>query len=108
MVKPTLIQFAVGTAMLKRGWLDRYLPERVHHFAPRSVIVASGYAWSVLFFAEGIANLVVALTCDAATWTWFLAVVPLAAKCTAMAVQYLTLRIIVRGRVRAGRILSAA
>jgi intracellular septation protein len=100
MVKPTLIQFAVGAVMLKRGWLDRYMPDIVHDMVPRSVVVASGYAWAGLFFAVGIANLVVALECDRATWLLFLSVVPLAAKFAGFGVQYLTFRTIIRRKFR--------
>src|SRR6185503_8108510 len=34
MLKPSLIYLAVGAAMLKRGWLYRYLPDRALQIVP--------------------------------------------------------------------------
>jgi hypothetical protein len=67
---------------------------------PRSVIVGSGYAWALLMFALGAGNLVVALYYDRAAWTFYNAIVPLAAKFGAFGIQYLVFRLIVRTRLR--------
>lgn len=103
MVKPTLINFAVGAVMLKRGWLDRYLPERVHALVPASVITASGYAWAGLEFALGIANLAVALLLGFKIWAYFASAVPLSAQLAAFGLQYVVFRMIaIRKSRRAG------
>ena len=100
MMKPTLIHFAVGAVMLKRGWLDRYLPEIVHDNVPQRVIVASGYAWSALMFVVGIANFLVAMRGDRETWALFNSVVPMGANFAAFGVQYLVLRAVVSRKLR--------
>jgi intracellular septation protein len=100
MIKPTIIACAVATVMLQKGWLDRYLPEIVHDNVPRSVIIASGYAWAGLIFALGIANLVIAWTCTFKVWAWYSSTVPITAQLTAFGVQYLTFRMIVARKLR--------
>lgn len=101
MVKPTIIAFAVGTVMLQKGWLDRYLSEIVHINVPRRVIVASGYGWAALIFALGIANFVIAWTCPFKIWAWYSSTVPTTAQLTAFGIQYLTFRTIVARKLRA-------
>ena len=73
MVKPTIIAFAISAVMLQKGWLDRYLPQEAHDHLPRSLIIASGYAWSGLIFALGVANFVVAMTYGFKVWAWYTA-----------------------------------
>ena len=66
-----------------------------------------GYVWAGLMFATAAANLYVALNLDPKTWAWFVGVVPLASKLALFAIQYLTMRLIVRGRMRAGAPVAA-
>lgn len=99
MVKPTLINFAIGAVMLQKGWLDRYLPQRAHDHLPRGLIIASGYAWAGLMFAMGIANFAVATTCTFRVWAWYTAVVPLCVQIAAFVLNYATFRIV--GTLRA-------
>jgi len=94
MVKPTLINFAIAAVMLQKGWLDRYLPQEAHDHLPRSLIVASGYAWSGLLFALGIANFVIAMTCSFKVWAWYTGIVPLSVEIAGFGLQYMTFRIV--------------
>lgn len=105
MVKPTLIGFAIAAVMLQKGWLDRYLPQEAHDHLPRSLIIASGYAWSALIFALAIANFVIATTCSFKVWAWYTGVVPLSVEIAAFGLQYLTFRIV--GRRHARRSVAA-
>ncbi len=42
MMKPSIVHFAVGAVMLRRGWMTRYLPPIVQGNIPESVLVGSG------------------------------------------------------------------
>lgn len=101
MVKPTLIYFAVGAVMLQRGWMLRYLPARAAGHA-EDLMIGWGYAWSAMMFASGIANFVVAVW-FARWWPAYLAVVPTASKLALFAVQYVSVRRIVRRRILAAQ-----
>lgn len=105
MVKPTLIYLAVAAVMLKRGWMLRYLPPIASGHAD-ALMIRWGYAWSGLMFATGLANLVVAVWFTAA-WPAFLAVVPMASKLGLFAIQYVTVRRHVRGKIAAERAAEA-
>lgn len=100
MVKPTIIAFAIATVMLQKGWIDRYLPKEAHDHLPRGLIVASGYAWSFLIFALGVANFIIAMTCSFKVWAWYNSVVPLAAQLSAFGLQYAIFRLIGARRAR--------
>jgi intracellular septation protein len=103
MVKPSLIYFAVGAVMLKRGWMDRYVPQIVHDNLSPGTIVFAGYAWAALMFATALGNLVVMWLCDFKTWALYISVVPLAAKIAAFAAQYLIFRMLVTRKIRGRR-----
>jgi intracellular septation protein len=99
MIKPTIVHFAVAAAMLRRGWMLRYLPEIVLRNVREPAIVAAGYSWSALLAALGLANLFIALRFDIATWAWFISVGSVGAKLAAFALQYGVFRGIVRQRL---------
>ena len=101
MVKPSLIHFAIGIVMLKRGWMDRYLPPIVHDTLSPAVIAGASYVWAALMFALGLVNLVVAWTCSLETWALYLAIVPIAAKFGLFGAQYVVFRMLVVRRLRA-------
>ncbi|MFI4963810.1 MAG: inner membrane-spanning protein YciB [Caulobacterales bacterium] len=99
MAKPTIIYLAVGAVMLKRGWMLRYLPPVAgEHGKP--LMIAFGYVWAGLMGLTALANLAVAVALPS-RWPAFVAVVPLASKLALFAVQYLTVRVVVRRRVMA-------
>src|SRR5262245_26226319 len=45
MLKPSLVYLLVGAAMLKPGWMQRYLPQDAAQHSPQ-LVVAFGYAWA--------------------------------------------------------------
>jgi intracellular septation protein A len=108
MAKPSIIHFAIGAVMLRRGWMDRYLPAIAHETLPPQLIVASGYAWAALMFALGLSNLAVAAFCDRQTWAMYITIVPLAAKFAGFGVQYLLFRALIVRRLRKARTLAVA
>ena len=102
MYKPSVIHFAVGAVMLRRGWMARYVPDIVKKNVPETVLVASGYAWAGLMIVLGLLNLYVASTYSIEVWAWFISVGALGAKVVAFLLQYLLFRVLIwRNRSRA-------
>ncbi|MFD3262639.1 inner membrane-spanning protein YciB [Phenylobacterium ferrooxidans] len=101
MVKPTIIYLLVGAFMLQRGWMLRYLPPIAAGHG-EDVMVVFGYVWAGLMFVSGIANAVVAVAFTA-HWVVFMAIFPTASKVALFALQYLTMRTVVRRRIIAAR-----
>jgi intracellular septation protein A len=107
MVKPTLIQFAIGAVMLRRGWMQRYIPQIARERVPSAVVDAAGYCWAGLMFLLGLGNLAAVATGSVHSWALYLSVVPIVAKFSAFGIQYTIFRrIIVRSFRRAS--LAAA
>jgi intracellular septation protein len=100
MAKPSFIHFAIGAVMLRRGWMDRYLPLLVKVNLPQQVIVLTGYAWAALMFALGLANLYVAANYSPIVWGYFLSIGATGAKIVAFFAQYVVFQILVRRRLR--------
>jgi intracellular septation protein A len=100
MLKPSIAHFVIAAAMLKRGWLIRYLPEIAQQNLPEAVPVVAGYAWAGLMLTLGLINLAIAGYADFAVWAWFVSVGLAGAKIGAFALQYLVFRAVVRRRLR--------
>jgi len=100
MLKPTIAHFTIAAAMLKRGWLMRYLPDIAQHNLPAAVPVVAGYAWAGLMLTLGLINLAIAGYADFATWAWFVSVGLAGAKLGAFALQYGVFRAIIRRRLK--------
>jgi intracellular septation protein A len=99
MLKPSLIYVAVGVVMLKRGWMVRYLPP-IASGRGEPLMIAWGYVWAGLMFVSAAANLAVAWWLPA-LWPAYLAVIPMASKIALFAVQYVSVRFIIRRRMLA-------
>jgi intracellular septation protein len=102
LAKPAIAHFAIGTIMLKRGWMLRYVPPLVAETIPEYVTFA-GYAWGALMFVLGCGTIAIAMTGDIKLWAFYVSVVLLAAKIAAFAIQYVAFRIAVTNRLRAAR-----
>jgi intracellular septation protein len=102
LAKPSIVHFAIGAIMLKRGWMLRYMPPLVAETIPEYVTIA-GYAWAALMFALGLGVIAVASTGDIKLWAFYVSVVAVGAKIAAFAVQYVAFRILVTNRIRAAR-----
>jgi intracellular septation protein len=96
MLKPSLGHCAIAAAMLKRGWMSRYLPEAARRYLPENAPVLAGYAWGVLMAALGLANILIALYAPFAIWVWFISVGAVGAKVIAFLLQYAVFRTIIR------------
>jgi intracellular septation protein len=102
LAKPAIAHFAIGSIMLKRGWMLRYMPPIVAETIPEYVTIA-GYAWAALMFALGAGTIAIAMTGDLKLWAIYVSVVAMGAKVAAFAVQYVAFRILVTSRIRAAR-----
>ena len=60
MLKPTIIYCVVGVVMLRRGWMNRYLPPAAVEWAP-DIAIIFGYAWAGLMFLSAALNLIAAM-----------------------------------------------
>jgi intracellular septation protein A len=108
MLKPSLAHFAVAAIMLRRGWMLRYLPDIARQNLPEGISVAAGYAWAGLLAGIGVANIVLALYADFATWAWFVSVGAIGLKLAAFLLQYAVFRALVRRNLRRTRAAASA
>ena len=98
--KPSVIYAIVGVVMLKRGWMNRYLPDIARAVVP-DVAVIVGFAWACLMFVSAIVNACVALTCSVATWALVMPIFGLVSKVALFLAGFAAMRFIGRRRVRA-------
>jgi len=101
MLKPTLIYAAIGAVMLKRGWMTRYMPPISLVWA-RGLGEAFGYVWAGMMFLTAALNVALVAHGDLRLWVWWLGVFPIASKMALIVVQYATMRLVIRARIRAG------
>lgn len=107
LVKPSIAHFAIGSIMLRRNWMVRYVPKIVRQHAP-DLILAAGYCWAALMFVLGAGTVATALSGNIKLWTFYVTVVLVGAKLAAFAIQYVTFRLMIRRRIRAQMIAGAA
>jgi intracellular septation protein A len=100
MVKPSVIYAVVGVVMLRRGWMNRYLPKAAMEIVP-DLAVVFGYVWSGLMFASAILNFVVAQSLSVVAWAAFMSAWGMASKLALFGFQYATMRAIGVRRHRA-------
>ncbi|MEO8112873.1 MAG: hypothetical protein ABI655_00735, partial [Phenylobacterium sp.] len=96
MLKPSLIQVCLGAAMLRPGWMRRYLSPRSLSRVPPQAVTAAGYVYAATMFALAAANLAVALTRGPVAWAAYSAVAPMAVFSLLGAGLYLAFRALAR------------
>jgi intracellular septation protein len=97
MLKPSLIYCVVGAAMLKRGWMLKYLPERaLQHVGDLGITF--GYVWAGLMFFSAALNLVLAQQLSLLQWAAFMGAYATASKIGLFAVQYGVMKLIGKHR----------
>jgi intracellular septation protein len=106
MIKPSIAHFAIAAIMLRRGWMNRYLPPIVLQYVPAATIDAAGYAWAALLAALGTANAVIALDFSVAAWAWFITFGAIGAKLAAFALQYAVFRTIITRKIAAAALAA--
>jgi intracellular septation protein A len=100
MMKPSLIYCLVGAAMLKRGWMNRYLPPIAIEKVP-DLAVTFGYVWAGLMFFSALLNLVLALNLSVTAWGAAMTAWGIASKIALFFIQYGAMKTIGRRRYRA-------
>ena len=106
MLKPSIIYCVVGAVMLKRGWMNRYLPERAAPVA--DVATAFGYAWAGLMFGSAALNIALALSLDAKSWAAMMSAWGLFSKIALFLAQYAVMTAIGRRRAAAAGVAAPA
>ena len=99
MIKPSVIYLIVGIVMLKRGWINRYLPPIALERVP-DIAVMVGYAWSGLMFFSAVLNLIVALNFSVVTWSVTMSIYGIASKAVMFLIAYAVLRTVGVARAR--------
>ena len=98
MAKPTIVYLVVGSVMLRRGWLNRYiLPEQLALVG--DVMDRFGMIWAALMFLSAGLNLVIAMFFTA-WWPLFIGIFPLASKFGLFAVHIAVVHFIGQARLR--------
>jgi intracellular septation protein len=99
MIKPSVIYIIVGIVMLKRGWMNRYLPPIAIELVP-DIAVIFGYAWSGLMFFSAALNLIVALNFSVVTWSAAMSIWGIVSKLVLFLIGYVIMRSIGARRYR--------
>jgi intracellular septation protein len=100
LIKPSIIYAVVGVAMLKSGWIIRYLPA-IAKTVSQDVAVAVGYTWAALMFATAIVNGLVAVLYSVQTWATVMLIFGIASKAVVFIAGFLAIRLTTMRRVRA-------
>ena len=98
--KPSVLYTIVGVVMLKRGWINRYLPPLANAVVA-DVAVVVGLLWAGLMFASAAVNAFVAMSYDVVTWAWFMPVFGIVSKIIIFLISFAMMRFIGRRRLQA-------
>jgi intracellular septation protein len=98
--KPSVIYAVVGIAMLKAGWIIRYLPPIARTVAP-DVAVAVGYTWAIVMFVTAAVNALVAVSYGVQTWAMVMLIFGIGSKAAVFIAGFLAIRLTTVRRVRA-------
>jgi intracellular septation protein len=97
MAKPSVIYLIVAVAMLKRGWMLRYMPPIARGHG-EDVMVVFGYVWAGLMALSAGLNLAVAVWLPE-QWPLYKAIFPIGSKLVLFAIHFATVRHVVKGRI---------
>ncbi|WP_185867551.1 septation protein IspZ [Sphingomonas sp. TF3] len=97
--KASIIYLVIGLAMLRSGWLLRYLPPIAEKYLSRRTIVGFGYMWSALLVGTGMLSLILIQTEPARVVALIMGVWAPTSKLALLGGQYLAGRAIVRRKI---------
>ncbi|HEX4028438.1 MAG TPA: septation protein IspZ [Rhizomicrobium sp.] len=100
MLQPSILYLLTGAAMLKRGWMNRYLPPRAREYVP-DLGLAFGYVWAGLMFFSAAVNLMLALSLDLKSWGVAISAWGIASKAALLLIQFGVMKSTGRRRYRA-------
>ncbi len=106
LIKPSIIYGFVGVSMLKRGWMERYLPDEAKTWVA-DVADRWGYVWAGLMFVSAVLNIVLAFTLSFGLWAAFMSAWATGSKVALFAIQFTTMRLIGRRRRLAAQATGA-
>jgi intracellular septation protein len=86
MIKPSVIYAIVGAVMMRRGWMNRYLPPRAE--GVKDIATAFGYVWAGLMFFSAALNIGLALNLDPKVWAATMSAWGIASKIALFLIQY--------------------
>jgi intracellular septation protein A len=98
--KPSAIYVIVGVAMLRPGWMTRYLPPIAKAVAS-DIATYVGFAWAGLMFISAMLNAYLAVKTDLPIWALTMALFGIASKVILFVSGFAAIRLIVRYRLRA-------
>jgi intracellular septation protein A len=97
MLKPSVVAVILGLVMLRRGWMNRYLPP-VALATMADVGVIFGFVWAGLMFFTAALNVAMALVLDTRTWAAVMSAWGIASNVGLFLVQYFIMNVIGRRR----------
>ena len=100
LIKTSIFSFVIGGAMLKRGWMQRYLPPIVAGRVPARMITAFGFGWAGLILSTGVLNLGLTFTVPARTVAAVITPWSIGSQLALFAIQYALFRRTVRRHIR--------
>lgn len=100
LVKPSVIYAIIGIVMLRRGWINRYLPAIASAVAS-DVAVVVGFCWAGLMFVSAALNMFVALVWGTNVWAIVMPAFKIGSKAILFVVGFAAIRLTVRRRLRA-------
>jgi len=106
MLKPSAIYLLVGWAMLQRGWMLRYMPERAKQYLP-DLIITFGYVWAALMFFSAVLNVVLATSLSVVAWGTAMTLWGTGSKIALFFGQYAFMKMVGKRRGRARAALAA-
>jgi intracellular septation protein A len=101
LVKATLVYGIIGTSMLKRGWMERYIPSIAAAHLPNSLLGWFEKAWAALLLGTGVLNLILVLAASSERAAQFMAIWVFASKLALFAIQYVWCRSVARPAIKA-------
>ena len=104
MMKPSVIHVIIGVFMLKKGWMNRYLPQVAQLIMP-DIAVVFGFIWSGLMFFTAVLNVVVAMKVDALEWAKIMSIWGTGSLIGLFLIQFAIMRFIGQRRVMSGAVV---
>jgi intracellular septation protein A len=101
LIKATIFYLAFGGAMLKAGWMNRYIPPIASGHLPARLVSGFERGWAALMLGTGALNLALALLIDPRAAAWIMTLWATGSKIALFVGQYLLFRAVARPRIRA-------
>jgi intracellular septation protein len=101
LVKATLVYGIIGASMLKRGWMERYIPPIATAHLPKGLLGRFEKAWAFLLLGTGVLNLALVIATNAERAAQIMAMWVIPSKLVLFAIQYIRCRSIARPAIKA-------